>query len=61
MDVMKEIKLTLIKNKDGYTIGNQTAGKIDLASDDDEGRAAVVKILVEDFLNAEVEGGKKYK
>lgn len=58
---MKEIKLTLIKNKDGYTIGNQTAGKIDLASDDDEGRAAVVKILVEDFLNAEVEGGKKYK
>lgn len=61
MDVMKEIKLVLIKNEDGYTIGNQTTGKIDLVSDDDEGRSVVVKILVEDFLNAEIEGGKKYK
>ena len=58
---MKEIKLVLIKNKEGYTIGNQTTGKIDLVSDDDEGRDTIVKILVEDFLNAEVENGRKYK
>ena len=58
---MKEIKLILIKNKDGYKIGNKTTEKMYLAADNDEGREAVVKILVEDFLNAEVEGGKKYK
>jgi hypothetical protein len=57
---MKEIKLILTKTKDGYIVGNQTLGKIDYLGDSDADRSKLIAILVDEFINFELENGKKY-
>lgn len=56
----KEINLKMTKNKDGYIVGNETLGKIDILTDSDEDRKALINIFITEFLNVELEGGKKY-
>jgi hypothetical protein len=57
---MKEIKLLLTKTKDGYIVGNETLGRVQYLTDSDKDRKALIAILVDEFINAELEDGKKY-
>jgi hypothetical protein len=56
----KEIKLTLIKNEAGITASNEDAGTIDLFDDSDEQRQEFIRYMLDGFINAEVDDGKKY-
>lgn len=58
---MKELKIELVKTSGGYQISNADAQSIDVFEDTDEGRKEFVRFLVNNVLNLEVEGGRKYE
>lgn len=60
MTKYKEIKITLVKTKDGVQLSNDTLKSIDLFDDSDDGRKKLIQSLIDQFLNAEVLGGRKY-
>lgn len=58
---MKEVKLTLIKTPEGISATNETESKVSFFEDDEESRKAFVLFMVDEFINKEVDGGKKYR
>ena len=56
----KQVKLSLTKTKDGYIVGNETLGRVDYLGDTDLDRKKLIDILLEDFINVEIEEGRKY-
>lgn len=56
----KEIKLTLIKNEAGITAANEDEGTIDLFDDSEQNRQDFIRYMLDEFINKEVSGGKKY-
>jgi hypothetical protein len=56
----KQVKLVLTKTQDGYIVGNETLGKVDYLGDSDQDRKKLINILIEDFINVEIEEGRKY-
>ena len=56
----KEIKLTLIKNEAGITAANEDEGTIDLFDDSEQNRQDFIRFMLDEFINKEVTGGKKY-
>ena len=57
----KKIELSLIKTAEGITATNKEESTIDMFDDDDEGRKSFVEYMIENFINKEVENGRKYK
>lgn len=57
----KEIKLILIKNEAGITVVNEAALTVDFFDESDQNRQAFIKYMVEEFINYEIFGGKKYR
>ena len=57
----KKIELSLIKTAEGITATNKEESTIDMFDDDDEGRKSFVEYMVENFINKEVDNGRKYK
>lgn len=58
---MKKLELKLIKTKTGVTAANEDKGIIDHFEDDDHGRKEFVKFMLEEFINKEIEDGRKYQ
>lgn len=57
---MKEIKLTLTKTEAGITAANESTGTIDIFDESENNRHSFVKYILDEFLNKEVDNGKKY-
>lgn len=60
---MKQIKVTLEKNKDGYILSSEEFGKVFYFHDQDNERKALIKEvanLVMDLMNTEIDSGSKY-
>lgn len=54
------IELIIKKGPNGYTVGDEKSGTVDMFEDSDEGRSKFIKFLVDNLLNAEIPGGRKY-
>ena len=61
MSKPKEIRLVITKTANGYSVINHTENVASICSDDDVGRKALIQALVDQLLNAEVQGGRGYK
>lgn len=54
-----KIELTLTKTAKAHSVKSED--RIDVFPDTDEGRQALIQFLVNNYLNAEVENGTKYR
>lgn len=61
MDKPKQIKLELVKDEHGIAATNQQEGYVELFDEDDEGRTNFVLFMLDEFINKEIEDGKKIK
>lgn len=61
MSKPKEITLKLVKTANGVTLSNESEMTLDIFDDTDHGRKALIQALVDQLLNAEVQGGRRYK
>lgn len=61
MKKQTEVKLTLVKTAAGITAANETKGTVDYFDETEEARQQFVLFMVDNFINKEVDGGKKYK
>lgn len=57
----KKIELTLIKTKDGVTAANEAEGTIDFFDEEEQGRREFIEYMLQQFINKEIEDGRKYK
>ena len=58
---MKKLELKLIKTENGITATDFEGGKIHYFDETDEARQQFVKFIVDEFINREVDNGRKYK
>ena len=61
MSKPKEVVLKLVKTANGVSLSNETEMTLDVFDDTDHGRQELIKTLVDQLLNAEVKGGRKYR
>lgn len=57
---MKELKLEILKTKDGYEIQDLTNLSLYYFSDDEYGRQQLVQFLADNLLNAQITDGTLY-
>ena len=56
-----KIKLEIEKTEETYIVADRDNNTISYYSDDDGGRKALIQYLVDNLLNKEITGGRKYR
>jgi hypothetical protein len=60
MSKPKEVVLKLVKTANGVSLSNESEMTIDIFDDTNHGRQELIKALIDQLLNAEVQGGREY-
>lgn len=61
MSKLNEIRLGLIKTTNSFSVVNHDEATMEMFEDDDVGRKAFVQYMIDNFLNKEVDNGRKYR